>query len=177
MIIGISGKRGVGKTVAAKYLVKHHGFIRLSFADELRRLARVLLPFTEADFTDIRKKESPFLDYDWTPREFMIQFGEFMRYYDQDYWARSVLDRLDLKKDYVIDDLRFPNEYDLLKEKEAVIIRINRFEKDNPYGKNLDVPSEKALDNHTFDYVIEDCRNTTLGRLYDEVEHVVTSYT
>ena len=35
MIIGFTGLKGAGKDTAAEYLVKHHGFVRYAFADEV----------------------------------------------------------------------------------------------------------------------------------------------
>ena len=173
MIIGISGKRGVGKTTAAKYLEKHHGFVRISFADELRRLARMLFPFTEADMSDVKKKEAKFLDYDWSPRDFHVNFGEFMRFHDKDYWCDKALEKIKTGKNYVIDDMRFENEYQAILDRKGIVVRINRYEKNNPFGKNLDIISETALDSSKFDFVVEDCRNTTLGRLHEEMEHII----
>jgi hypothetical protein len=172
MLIAISGKRGVGKTTAAMWLVRNRGYELVSFGDHLRRLARNIFPFTEADFKDIKKKESPFGKYDWTPRDFLIGFGEFCRYYDKNFWVHKVIDSLDHKKNYVIDDMRFENEFEIVKEYGASTVRINRYEKDNPFGKNLDIVSETALDNHPFDYVVEDCRNTSLRSLHAEMDRI-----
>lgn len=175
MIVGLSGKRGVGKTAAAKHFEKRYSFVRVSFAAELRRMARVLMPFTEADLTDTHKKEAKFDKYEWTPRDFMIRFGEFMRYHDPEYWLDQVFDKLDTKKDYVIDDMRFKNEYEAVKKLGGLTMRIERYEKDNPFGKDLDIASEKDLDDAQFDFTVPDCRNTTIGRLHGEVDNFYKS--
>lgn len=147
MIIGLSGKRGVGKTVVAKYLAKNHGFILTSFAYELKKLAKELFPFDNEHFTDTGLKESPFGPYEWTPRDFLIGLGKFMREYDKDYWAKMALDYCSPDFDYVIDDVRFQNEYNLIKARGGKLIRIERPEELNVFGSNLDDPSETALDN------------------------------
>jgi len=177
MIIALSGKRGTGKTTAAKFLAKNRGYTLVSFAEELRRLSRHIFPFTEADMSDPAKKESPWAEYEWSPRDFMVHFGEFVRFYDKDYWAKKVLNNLDPKKKYVIDDMRFPNEYELVKSLGAATVRINRYEHLNPFGKNLDIVSETSLDHHPFDYVIHDCRNTSLRSLHEEIDHVHSDLT
>lgn len=50
---------------------------------------------------------------------------------------------------WCITDMRFPNEYDAIKSKNGIAIRINR-----PGVSVNDHPSETALDNFKFDYVI-----------------------
>lgn len=172
-ILAISGKRGVGKTALANHLVKTCGFIKVSFAEELRRLCQTLMPFNLKDFTDPKKKEAPFGEYEWSPREFMIHFGEFMRFHDENYWIKKALETM-TKPDawYVFDDLRYKNEATILKSVGAKIIRINRYEAENPYGKNLNTPSETDLDDYKFEYLIEDCRNRDISMLQSHTKPI-----
>ena len=166
-IIGLSGKRGVGKTTLADYLSAAHKFVQVSFADSLRDIAKTLFPFDLKDLSDPRVKERPYGVYDWTPREFLINLGEFMRYHDKNYWLTKGLSRCSANETYVFDDVRYVNEADCIRSTGyGYIVRINRYEKDNPYGKNLDIPSESQLDDYKFDYVVEHCQNTTLTSLY-----------
>ena len=178
MLIGISGRRGTGKTTAANYLLRKHGFKRVSFADELKRLAKTLMPFTDNDLSVIAKKEAKFKTYDWSPREFMIHFGEFMRFHDPNYWLdRGMSLVTDTTQSFVFDDVRYKNEAEAVKAAGGVLLRIERYEKKNPYGKNLDTPSETDLDNYTFDYTIPAVRNTTLTELYNQVESFMSERT
>lgn len=173
-ILGISGKRGAGKTALANYLVKRDGFIKISFAEELKRLSKTLFPFTDADFTNIKLKEANFKTYEWSPRDFMRHFGDLMRFHDKNYWVNLTISKCaDARKYYVVDDLRFINEAEALRAKGAKLIRVNRFESNNPYGNNLDITSETELDDYKFDYVIEDCRNTTLAELYNHEDSIL----
>lgn len=173
-IIAISGRRGTGKTALADYLCKKHGFVKVSFAEEIRRVARSLIPFTEADFHSPSKKEAKFHTYEWSPRDFLIRLGEFMRYHDEDYWVNVALNRLKSETGkYVIDDLRFKNEAKVLKGIDAVLVRVNRYVKNNPYGKNLDIPSETDLDEYEFDYVVHDSRNGPLAELQGHASKIL----
>lgn len=47
MIIGICGLAGSGKSTAADFLVRNHGFVSLAFADPLKRIARDVYDFTD----------------------------------------------------------------------------------------------------------------------------------
>ena len=167
MIIGISGRRGVGKTALANYFVGEYGHLKFSFAEELKELAKVIFPLTDVDLNSITRKEKKFRDYDFTPRELLCNLGDFVRYHDKDYWVKKTLSKCSKKGiDYVIDDVRYPNEAEAIKAAGGKLIRVNRYPKLNPYGKNLDIPSETSLDTYEFDYVVHEVWNTTLESLY-----------
>jgi hypothetical protein len=167
-IIGLSGHRGTGKTTLATYLFRHHGFTRVGFSEKLKEIALNLFPLTVQDVTEPKKKEAKFGEYDWTPREFLVNLGEFMRYHDKDYWLKQGL-ALCKHSDqrYVFDDVRFKNEFKSIRDGGGYIIRLNRYPKLNVYGETLDIPSEHDLDNEKFDFTIHDCENTDLRSLYN----------
>lgn len=170
MLIGISGKKGVGKSSAANFLVKTYGYRKVSFADKLKEYSEVLIPGITSKMT-LQNKEKPFFKNGETRRDFMIKFGQFMRYYDDRYWIKEAgIDRIEWP-DIVIDDVRFNNELEHIKSLGGKIIRVNRYPKLNVYGpEELDDPSETELDNHPgFDFVIHDCVNISLNDLYKQV--------
>jgi hypothetical protein len=47
MIIGICGLSGSGKDAAGKFLVERHGFVRVAFADIMKRICMEVFDFTE----------------------------------------------------------------------------------------------------------------------------------
>jgi hypothetical protein len=175
ILIGISGRRGVGKTALATYFVQNFGFQKLAFADSLKAYASLFFEFEEADFTDVKRKETKFKDFEFTPREFMIRLGDFLRFHDEDFFVKDLVGKLKNKKEgrYIVDDVRFPNELEALKKKDGYIIRLDRYEKNNPYGKNLDILSETALDHAKFDYHIKEPRNLDLHMLYAEADKII----
>jgi dephospho-CoA kinase len=75
---------------------------------------------------------------------------------------------------WIITDLRFPNEYDAVKEKGGITIRVNRPRKGFTNEKLLAElhPSETALDNHQFDYVIDN--SGSIEELIKKVREILT---
>lgn len=173
-VIGLSGKRGVGKTLAAKYLEKNYGYHRVSFAEELRLLAKTVFPFNDLDLSDPRRKEAKFRAYEWTPRDFLIHLGEFCRYHDSDYWVKRLLNKLKSDEKYVIDDVRYLNEAGLLVNNGHTLIRLDRYHHLNPYGAPLDIPSEKELDTYEgFKYKINEVQNLSVRSLTDTLDAIM----
>ncbi len=71
---------------------------------------------------------------------------------------------------WIITDMRFPNEMEAVKAKGGITIRVNR---DNG-TREIDLnphPSEIALDNHKFDYVIDN--DGSLSDLVDKVKTIL----
>lgn len=175
MIIGFSGKRGVGKTQSALYLARKHGFKVMSFGNALRDLSKQFFPFTPADFLE-KNKEKPYGEYDWSPRDFMISLGKLGRYYDEDFWVKK-LGLAAVDGDIAVDDVRFPNEVSYLKAIGGKIVRLERYENLNIYGRNLDDPSETSLDKYKeFDYTVDACWNLELGDLHSRIKLMMAQF-
>lgn len=174
-IIGFSGKRGTGKTTASLYLAKEHGFKIISFGNSLREMAQQFFPFRPVDFSSANK-EKPYKTYDWSPRDFMIALGKFARYHDEDYWVKKACVE-DSTGPVAIDDVRFPNEVAYLKSLDGKIVRLERFENLNIYGKDLDDPSETSLDDYKgFDYTIEKPWNIDLPGLHSRLDLMLNEF-
>lgn len=126
-IVGICGSAGAGKSTAAKYLVDNYGFMKMSFADPIKAIAKNLFP------------DAPVGDRGGAPlpskyRRFYQQFGtDAARCVDPDVWVRLMRDRIESylasqpQSEYrvVIDDLRFPNEVEMVQEYDGGVIRIS----------------------------------------------------
>lgn len=150
--VAFMGKAGSGKTTAAEALVRV-GYERLSFAAPLKEIAVML--WGEAAAKD---------------REKLQRLGQFVRELDPDTWVNlmgvQIVNVQDLTgKPVVVDDLRFPNEHQMLKELGFTIIRIEaprmlRRDRLRAIGKlqdesQLDDTSEMALDDYPNDATIE----------------------
>lgn len=48
MLIGVCGQAGSGKSTVAQFLVKHYGFIEVSFADPMKRFVQDVFDMTDA---------------------------------------------------------------------------------------------------------------------------------
>lgn len=134
-IIGLTGLKSSGKDTAAAILVSE-GYTVIKFADALKNMLRSLLrsagvPNIEVERWiegDLKEKECPAL-CGRAPRYAMQKLGtEWGREMIADnLWTsitRSAIDSIE--GNVVITDLRFPNEYNLLKSMGAKMFRIER---------------------------------------------------
>jgi len=155
MIIGLSGKAQAGKDTFCEYLQKKHNesispahgdrhmIGRISFGDALKSLGREIFGW------DGKK--------DAKGRRFLQVLGtEVGQVYDILFWVkRAWMQKPPLKVNYIVTDVRFPHEFDYIREQGGILIRIERTISPNALtGEAAEHPSETALDNHEFDYCI-----------------------
>jgi len=87
-------------------------------------------------------------------------------------WVNALFADYTEDKQWVITDVRFPNEFKAIKEKGGIVIRVNRPGHGNSMKELAEAhPSETALDGHEFDYVIENDGN--LEKLIDKVKEIL----
>lgn len=141
MIIGLVGFIGSGKGTVADILTRNHGFSKESFADAVKDAIAPIFGWErhllEGDTLESRKwRESP--DEWWTekfgkpfsPRYALQLMGTEAgrNVFHTDLWVLSLLRRIDPAKNYVIADVRFPNEIDLIREHGGKVVRVKRGE-------------------------------------------------
>jgi hypothetical protein len=121
-LIGLTGKAGAGKTTVGDYLHQEKGYMQCAFADELKSEVYDAIRGWGRPVPDKAKELLVLLD----PRErnpwvkptspemrALLQWWgtEYRRAEDPYYWLR----RLKISSSFaVIEDIRFPNEVDLL---------------------------------------------------------------
>ena len=116
-VIAFCGFEQSGKNYSCKRLITTMGFIKTSFAHVLRDIAFSTLgiPFEEGmeKYEEFKKTK---IYEDLTFRNILENLGSAVRKYDEDFWARGVLRFIQsTHKNICIDDLRYPNEYRVLK--------------------------------------------------------------
>ena len=94
------------------------------------------------------------------------------RYYDE--FSKKVLAGYEGIWEYpnwIITDMRFPNEFDAIKSRGGITIRVNRIRYISTHSEG-EHESERALDNHNFDYVIDN--NGSMSDLILKVREILT---
>lgn len=124
------GPKGSGKTTAADYLVKEHGFNKVSFKDGLVEEMKERLPDTLEALAinhDLTEDEL-FVLKPPVMRALMQNYGtEVRRGDDPNYWVKITKKKLkETKGPIVVDDVRFFNELSALTEMDAVFVRLTR---------------------------------------------------
>lgn len=142
MLIGFGHAARVGKSTAAKILVDRYGFTHLSFAEPIRNIlyatAPGVAPVVDRYGWDGAKERYPFV------REYMISLGNSARtHIHPDIWTDTVFRRVRRDRDYVISDVRYPNEVERIKKFGGYPIKITR-----PGISPLSDATDQALVNH-----------------------------
>ena len=141
MIIGICGLIGCGKGTVGDILVENHGFTKLSFADKLKDGVATVFGWDramlEGDTDESREWREKQDDY-WTretgrtitPRLVLQEFGtDCMRKgFNDGIWVSLVKKELvkNPHKNFVIPDVRFPNEANMIKSIHGEVWRVKR---------------------------------------------------
>lgn len=134
MIVAFMGEYKSGKDYFALHLANTQGAVRLSFSDEVRRLATKLFPWLPFHITP-EQKDVPFKHEqnpnNLTPRQIWLTVGK-VRDVDPHYFVNefiatndAILDQC-FRKDnlYIITDFRTPQEWDFLHASGIPIMKI-----------------------------------------------------
>ena len=110
MRIGICGKIASGKTTLANELVKKYGYTRFSFGTAVKQFA------VEICGMDPEKKD----------RELLQKIGhEGRRILFQDVWVETVIRKSKQVELAIVDDIRYINEMEALKNDGWILIKLN----------------------------------------------------
>lgn len=176
----------MGKSTATRLLCEGLGYRNVKFADPLKAMTRCFLeqigvPQDQIeDFVEGHRKEEPLSEFGFdhlTSRKIMQTLGkEWGRdQIDPNLWttiaARKARSMIAEGGRVVIDDLRFPNEYDLVKNMggEAWCVYNPRV----PIGISAH-PSEGLLANHAFDRAL--INEGSVEELEEQVVEAVTRF-
>ncbi len=162
ILIGIHGRAGTGKDIAARYLAERFGFMHLAFADHIKKALVILFRDTHGlthEHFSGTKKERVIEGFGKSPRQLMQSFGtEWGREkVNPDVWImivhalikarREILSRQNIYfPGAVISDVRFNNEAQWIRSQGGVVIHLYRqaAKPVNPHVSELGIDSDHA---------------------------------
>ncbi|EKW1656965.1 TPA: adenylate kinase [Klebsiella oxytoca] len=145
MKIAFMGISGSGKDFLANYLISNYGFIRLSFSDQLKKLANYIYPWMEKDYPPENKM---------LPLNITLPTGDFISHSPRDIWLsldslREIEEKIFIRmlseelkileknggmnKNIIITDIRSNEEFAWCKNNQFTIVHIER--ENNNYKK------------------------------------------
>lgn len=210
MIIGIVGFAGSGKGTVGDMLVERHDFTKISFADAVKDAvatifgwSRHLLEGDTDESRNFREKKDSFwsarFGHDFTPRQALQLMGTEAgrNVFHDNLWVDVVERKIkhkqewEFENDFVIPDVRFPNEVEAIRKWGGFIVRVVRGEEPEwfntafrhnvagEYEMPVKYPnvhqSEWAWIGQQFDYQIDN--QGTVDQLYAEISHMIKVFT
>jgi len=141
-IVGLSGFAGSGKSTVAEYLVRQHGFVRLSFAAAVKDVAAAAFAWDRQQLEGTTPQDRAWRDTPdafwsarmgkvFTPRYALQYIGTnlFRNFVLPTIWADLIVAKihaLNPSTPVVIDDVRFVNEREALKKEGATFLLLRR---------------------------------------------------
>jgi hypothetical protein len=139
MVIGLLGFIGSGKSTVGDTLCREFSFQKLSFADPLKDAVaqifswpRYLLEGDTVESREFRETVDPWwsekFSYNVTPR-YMIQLmgtEAGRNVFHTDLWVHSLARKILPNRNYVVPDVRFPNEIDFIRKSGGFTVRVCR---------------------------------------------------
>ena len=164
MLIGITGYARTGKDTVANRLVTEHEFTRIGFADKLKQLARMIDPEIDQLLNIVTWEEVKQIT---RYRKLLQDLGNSARIVISDtVWIDAVMSNINKHKNVVIPDVRYPNEFDAIKNANGYMIRVKR----PGVGPLNDHITENIHDTFTVDAtIINDSSISTLNFMTDEM--------
>lgn len=180
MKIAFMGVSGSGKDFLANYLISNHGFIRLSFSDQLKKLANYIYPWMKKDYSPEEKM---------LPLNVSLPTGELICHSPRDIWLslnslrdieekifirmlseelKILEDNSKINKKIIITDIRSNAEFMWCKNNQFIIIHIER--ESNNY-KEYDIDKHVIENKIKSDYHFSNNENgiDSFKRFFEEV--------
>jgi hypothetical protein len=161
-LIGILGRKQHGKDTIGNFFVKNYGFEKYCFAHPLKEACKIMFGFSNEQLNG-SLKETPDPYWNVSPRKVMQYFGtELMRKQmkniipdiGEDFWVKSFERYYMEHKDdkFVITDVRFPNELQIIRHFGGTIIGVVRHRFEDFYFDQHE--SETTIDVNEADFIV-----------------------
>lgn len=184
-LIGLLGRKRVGKDTVADYLINNYNFTKHAFAHPIKEILKIMFDFSEHQLNIDKEK----IDDRWgiSPRIAMQQFGtDFVRddickyipniknnLYGETLWIKlfRIWYEKNKDKDIIISDVRFLDEIEVIKSLGGIIIKINRDtnQVDNHKSESKIDTYDKKLIDHEID------NNSNLNDLYSQTNNIINN--
>jgi len=159
-IIALTGAKGSGKdTVATLIKSKFENVETIAFADPIKKVIQNIFGLDNRNNKEYDDFKRTTLTFDLPSsrmaaahgRHVVREIGMLMRYYDSKQFTEYVKEQIAQQphKIWIITDLRFDNEYTVLKRMGAKIVKINR--PSYQYDGHI---TERGFDDHLVDHIL-----------------------
>lgn len=127
MLLGLTGRKGCGKSSIARILRDNHGFKILSFASPIKDMLEAM-GIEREKLNDPCLKEEKLPEFGKSPRQLMQLLGtEFARdMIHPNIWVYLMEKKMGEFKNVVIDDVRFFNEAAMIRGYNGLVIEVIR---------------------------------------------------
>jgi hypothetical protein len=158
-LVGIVGKKGVGKDTVALWFNKHHDAKLYSFAAPIKKFASEYMGLTYKQLHTLEGKEGYDPYWGTTPRRILQHIGSSMRSLPIEpkgsFWIKYLMRELDAIRDreekedvpvadrtlVVVSDVRYPNEASAIRERGGILIKVIR---DTGLPEDLDSSEQQS---------------------------------
>lgn len=180
-IIAITGHKYNGKDTIGDYLVSNYNYTKLTFAEPIKKICQIVFGLNYDQLHGhLKEVDDPY--WATSPRKLMQFVGtelfrnhmhELIPNINEDIWLcvlkKQIQDKLlvDNSMKFVITDLRFGNEYDLIRSLNGNVWRVKR----DGVISNDTHSSELFIDRIEVDNDIEN--NGTLDQLYASIDSIM----
>lgn len=159
-LIGVSGKAGSGKDEFAQILnlmaidYNRTPYEVKKYAGKLKEIVKLMTGVTDWHMETQEGKKTHLEDWGMDIRKFQQLLGtEAIRNgLHSEAWVLALYSDFSALSTWVITDVRFPNEVEAIEKRGGLVVRV---ESDRPGVGAGNHPSEIALDDHHFNFTIE----------------------
>lgn len=174
--VALVGFKGSGKTTAANYLVQEYSYKKMSLAGPLKEAVQTMFRLSDSQLYDPVAKEVEDPRWGMTPRKILQLVGtEVGRQVSEDVWIKNLLWRMrpynQVQNPVVVDDCRFVNEAQGLKDVGTLVIGIRR------PGLRVDNHASELEMKERWSSMVDTTINNDqdLDHLYEQIERAISS--